>query len=90
MVETNFGAWKQENVFALGQKHFFFPDTNFASATYVSHLATPENITRNNVSATMFSSFPENHRSVQVLSQTIIYVKIPYTRASFSHKKRID
>jgi len=31
-----FAAWKQENVFSSGQKHFCFPDTNFASETYVS------------------------------------------------------
>ena len=34
--ETNFAARKQENVFASGQKHFCYPDTNFASETYVS------------------------------------------------------
>jgi len=35
--ETNFDAWK--HVFALGQKHFSFLDTNYASGTYVSPLS---------------------------------------------------
>ena len=39
VAETNFAARKQENVFALGKKHFRFPDTNFASATYVSQFS---------------------------------------------------
>ena len=41
VAETNFAAWKQENVFALSQKHFCFSDTNFASETYVSQLSHP-------------------------------------------------
>ena len=31
VAETNFAALKQENVFASGQKHFYFMDTNFVS-----------------------------------------------------------
>jgi len=34
--KTNFAARKQENVFASGQEQFCFPDTDFASETYVS------------------------------------------------------
>ena len=33
VAETNFAPRKKENVFASGQKHFWFPDTNFASET---------------------------------------------------------
>ena len=50
VAETNFAAWKEENVFALVKNIF-------ASRTQILHpqhmfpsLATPENITRNNVS----------------------------------------
>ena len=42
VAETNFAARKQENVFALGQKHFCYPDTNFASETYVSQFSHRE------------------------------------------------
>ena len=41
VAETNFAARKQENVFALSQKHICFSDTNFASATYVSQFSHP-------------------------------------------------
>ena len=34
VAETNFAARKTKNVFAWSQKHFCFPDTNFASETY--------------------------------------------------------
>ena len=40
VAQTNFAARKQENVFTSGQKHFSFPDTNFAFETYVSQLVT--------------------------------------------------
>ena len=33
VAETNFAARKTKSVFAWSQKHFFFPDTNFASET---------------------------------------------------------
>ena len=42
VAETNFAAQKQENVFASGQKHFCYPDTNFASETYVSQFSHHE------------------------------------------------
>jgi len=42
-AETNFAAWKQKNVFDYSQKHFCFPDTTFASATYASHFSHDEN-----------------------------------------------
>ena len=38
VAETNFAARKQ-NVFAWSQKHFCFPDTNFASETCVSQFS---------------------------------------------------
>ena len=41
VAETNFAARKQENVFALSQKHICFSDTNFASVTYVSQFSHP-------------------------------------------------
>ena len=55
VAETNFAARKQENVFALSQKHICFSDTNFASATYVSQFShprkhDPQQCFRNNVS----------------------------------------
>ena len=56
VAETNFAARKQlKNVFAWSQKHFSFPDTNFASATYVSQFSHPgkhhkQQYFRNNVS----------------------------------------
>ena len=53
VAETNFAARKTKTVFAWSQKHFCFPDTNLASETFPS-LASPGNITRNIVSATMF------------------------------------
>ena len=41
--ETNFAAWKRENVFASGQKHFYLIlDTDFASETYVPKLSDHE------------------------------------------------
>ena len=43
VAETNLAARKQENVFASGQKHFCYPDTNFASETYVSQFTHREN-----------------------------------------------
>ena len=43
VAETNFAAQKQENVFASGQRHFCYPDTNFASETYVSQFCHCEN-----------------------------------------------
>ena len=42
VAETNFAARKQENVFASGQKHFCYPDTNFAFETYVSQFSHRE------------------------------------------------
>ena len=57
VAETNFAARKTESVFDWSQKHFCFPDTNFASETYVSQFNHPGNITRNIVSATMCPSF---------------------------------
>ena len=33
----------KKNVFAWSQKHFCFPDTNFASETYVSQFSHDEN-----------------------------------------------
>ena len=42
VAETNFAARKEENVFALSQKHSCFLDTNFASATYVSQFSHPK------------------------------------------------
>ena len=59
VAETNFAARKQKQKMFLpwSQKQFCFPDTNFASETYMfPSLATPGNITRNIVSATMFPS----------------------------------
>ena len=56
VAETNFAARKTKNVFAWSQKHFCFPDTNFVPKHMFPSLATPGNITRNIVSATMFPS----------------------------------
>ena len=42
-AETNFAARKPENVFPSGEKQFCFPDTNFASETYVSQFSHHEN-----------------------------------------------
>ena len=42
VAETNFAALKQENVFALCQKHFCYLNTNFASETYVSQFSHHE------------------------------------------------
>ena len=40
VAETNFAARKQQNVFASGKNIFAeFPDTNFASETYVSQFS---------------------------------------------------
>ena len=55
VAETNFAARKTKNVFAWSQKHFCFPDTNFASETYVSQFSHPgkhnkKHCFRNNVS----------------------------------------
>ena len=55
VAEINFAARKQENVFALSQKHICFSDTNFASETYVSQFGhpikhDPQQCFRNNVS----------------------------------------
>ena len=55
VAETNFAARKTKNVFAWSQKHFCFPDTNFASETYVSQFSHPgkhnkKHCSRNNVS----------------------------------------
>ena len=57
VAETNFAAQKTKKGFCLESKTFCFPDTNFASETYVSQFSHPSgNITRNIVSATMFLS----------------------------------
>ena len=56
VAETNFAAQKTKNVFAWSQNHFCFLDTNFAPKHMFPSLATPGNITRNIVSATMFPS----------------------------------
>ena len=56
VAETNFAARKQEMFLPWSQKHFCFPDTNFASEHMFPSLATPGNIQRNIVSATMFPS----------------------------------
>ena len=55
VAETNFAARKTKNVVAWSQKHFCFPDTNFASETYVSQFSHPgkynkKHCLRNNVS----------------------------------------
>ena len=55
VAETNFAARKTKNVFVWSQKHFCFPDTNFASETYVSQFGHPgkhnkKHCFRNNVS----------------------------------------
>ena len=50
VAETNFAARKQENVFALGQKHFASRTQILLLQHMFPSLATPENITRNNVS----------------------------------------
>ena len=42
VAETNFADRKQKIVFPWGQKHFFFPDTTFASETYVSQFSRVE------------------------------------------------
>ena len=54
-AETNFATRKTKNVFAWSQKHFCFPNTNFASETYVSQFSHPrkhnkKHCFRNNVS----------------------------------------
>ena len=56
VAETNFAVRKTKSVFAWSQKHFFFPDTKFCVRNMFPSLATPGNITRNIVSATMFPS----------------------------------
>ena len=43
VAETNFAARETKNAFAWSQKHFCFPDTNFASATNVSQFSHDEN-----------------------------------------------
>ena len=55
VAETNFAARKTKIVFVWSQKHFCFPDTNFASETYVSQFSHPgkhdkKHCFRNNVS----------------------------------------
>ena len=55
LAERNFAARKTKNVFARSQKHSCFPDTNFASETYVSQFSHPgkhnkKHYFRNNVS----------------------------------------
>jgi len=40
VVETNFAAWKQKMFLS---EHFCFPDTTFASATYVSQFSHDKN-----------------------------------------------
>ena len=54
VAEATFASWKQGNVSESRQKHFCFTDANFASQKYVSHLATQENMCRNNVLAQCF------------------------------------
>ena len=54
-AETNFAARKQKMFLPWSQKHFCFPDTNFASETYVSQFSHPgkhskKHCFRNNVS----------------------------------------
>ena len=56
VAETNFAARKQENVFALSQKHICFSDTNFASATYVSQFSHPRKHDLQQFFRTMFPS----------------------------------
>ena len=41
VAETNFAAWKQKLFLPGSQKHFCFPDTNFASETYISQFSHP-------------------------------------------------
>ena len=55
VAEINFAARKTKNVFAWSQTHFCFPDTNFASETYVPQFNHPgkhnkKNCFRNKVS----------------------------------------
>ena len=55
VAETNFAARKQKVFLPWSQKHFCFPDTNFASETYVSQFSHPgkhnkKHCLRNNVS----------------------------------------
>ena len=55
VAETNFAARKQKMFLPWSQKHFCFPDTNFASETYVSQFSHPrkhnkKHCFRNNVS----------------------------------------
>ena len=49
VAETNLAAQKQENVFASGQKHFSFPNINFASETYVSQFIRAGNMFRKQI-----------------------------------------
>ena len=54
---NKFCCSETKNAFVWSQKHFCFPDTNFASETFFCpSLATSGNLTRNIVSATMFPS----------------------------------
>ena len=53
--ENKFCCSETKNIFAWSQKHFCFPDTNFASETYVSQFSHPgkhnkKHCFRNNVS----------------------------------------
>ena len=43
VAETNFCYLETKNVFASSQKHFCFPNTNFAFEKYVFHLSHHEN-----------------------------------------------
>ena len=56
VAETNFAARKTKNVFAMESKTFLLPGHKFFVQSMFPSLATPGNITRNIVSATMFPS----------------------------------
>ena len=53
-AETNFAARKTKNVFAMESKTFLLPGHKFCVRNMFLCIATPGNMTRKIVSATMF------------------------------------
>ena len=54
VAETNFAARKTKNVFAMESKTFLLPGHKFCVRNMFPCIATPGNMTRKIVSATMF------------------------------------
>ena len=65
IAETSFAASENKKCFCLESKTFLLPGRKFCVQNMFSSLATPGNITRNIVSATMFPSLAKPLRDVQ-------------------------